>query len=40
MCHWMHTANRDIGGISAEQVRSVAGLVRVVEYLHAMRGNA
>ncbi|WP_373508539.1 antitoxin Xre/MbcA/ParS toxin-binding domain-containing protein [Thiocapsa sp.] len=40
MCHWMHNANRDICGIPAEQVRSVAGLVRVVEYLDAMRGNA
>jgi hypothetical protein len=40
MRHWMQTANRDIGGVPAEQVRSVAGLVRVVEYLDAMRGNA
>lgn len=40
MRHWMHTPNRDIGGVPAEQVRSVAGLVRVVEYLDAMRGNA
>jgi hypothetical protein len=39
MRHWMHTANRDTGGIPAEQVRSVQGLARVVEYLDAMRGK-
>jgi hypothetical protein len=40
MRHWMQIANRDIGGIPAAQVRSVAGLVRVVECLDAMRGDA
>lgn len=39
MQHWMHTRNRDTGGIPAEQVRSVQGLVAVVEYLDAMRGH-
>ena len=39
MRHWMHTANRDTGGVPAEQVRSVQGLVGVVEYLDAMRGH-
>jgi len=39
MRHWMHTPNRDTGGIPAEQVRSVQGLARVVEYLDAMRGK-
>lgn len=39
MRHWMHTANRDTGGVPAEQVQSVAGLIRVVEYLDAMRGH-
>ncbi len=38
--HWMHTDNRHTGGIPAEQVTAVAGLVRVVEYLDAMRGRA
>lgn len=33
MRRWMHTANRGIGGVPAEQMRSVAGLVRVVECL-------
>jgi len=37
--HWMHTDNRHTGGIPAEQVRSVAGLVHVVEYLDAIRGK-
>jgi hypothetical protein len=37
--HWMHTANRHTGGTPAEQVRSVAGLVHVVEYLDAVRGK-
>ncbi|WP_058558034.1 MbcA/ParS/Xre antitoxin family protein [Thiohalocapsa sp. ML1] len=40
MQHWMHTQNRDTGGVPAEQVRSVQGLVAVVEYLDAMRGHA
>ncbi|MCG6940876.1 MAG: MbcA/ParS/Xre antitoxin family protein [Thiohalocapsa sp.] len=39
MRHWMRTANRDTGGVPAEQVRSVQGLVTVVEYLDAMRGH-
>jgi len=37
--HWMHSANRDTGGVPAEQVRTVQGLVGVVEYLDAMRGH-
>lgn len=39
MQHWMHTRNRDTGGVPSEQVRSVQGLVAVVEYLDAMRGH-
>jgi hypothetical protein len=37
--HWMSTDNRHTGGIPAEQVKTVAGLIRVVEYLDAMRGK-
>lgn len=37
--HWMHTVNRHTGGTPAEQVKSVAGLIHVVEYLDAMRGK-
>ncbi len=40
MRHWMHTGNRHTGGVPAEQVRSVQGLARVVEYLDAIRGKA
>lgn len=37
--HWMHTENRHIGGVPAEQVRSVQGLTTVVAYLDAIRGK-
>jgi len=37
--HWMHTENRHTGGVPAEQVRSVTGLIQVVEYLDALRGK-
>lgn len=39
MRHWMHTANSHTGGIPAEQVQNVQGLVRVMEYLDAIRGK-
>jgi hypothetical protein len=39
MQHWMHTENLHTGGIPAEQVKSVQGLVSVLEYLDAMRGK-
>jgi hypothetical protein len=39
MRHWMHTPNRDLGGIPAQELRSVQGLTRVLEYLDAMRGR-
>lgn len=39
MRHWMHIANRDTGSVPAEQVKSVAGLMRIVEYLDAFRGK-
>lgn len=39
MRYWMHTPNRHTGGVPAEQVRSVQGLVRVMEYLDAIRGK-
>ena len=39
MRHWMHTPNHHTGGVPAEQVRSVQGLVRVMEYLDAIRGK-
>jgi hypothetical protein len=39
MRHWMQTANLHTGGVPAEQIRSVQGLTRVVEYLDAIRGK-
>ncbi len=39
MKHWMHTENSHTGGVPAQQVKSVQGLVAVLEYLDAMRGK-
>lgn len=39
MKHFMQTANRGTGGVPAEQIRDVQGLVRVCEYLDAIRGK-
>ena len=39
MKHWMHTENSHTGGVPAQQVKSVQGLVAVLEYLDAMRGQ-
>jgi hypothetical protein len=36
---WMHAANDHIGGIPADRIRTVEGLVDVVQYLDAMRGR-
>lgn len=35
--HWMHTENRHIGAVPAEQIKSVQGLTRVIEYLDTMQ---
>ena len=39
MKHCMHTLNLHVVCVPGELVRSVAGLVRVVEYLDAIRGR-
>jgi hypothetical protein len=36
---WFHAANAHVGGVPAEMVGSVTGLVHVIEYLDAMRGK-
>jgi len=36
---WLHAANDHIDGIPAERIRTVEGLVDVVQYLDAMRGR-
>lgn len=39
MRHWIRTENRHTGGVPAEQLHTVAGLVEVVSYLDAIRGK-
>lgn len=36
---WLHAANEHVGGVPAERIRRVEGLVDVVQYLDAMRGR-
>jgi len=36
---WMHAENHYLGGVPAKLVTSIAGLIAVVEYLDAMRGQ-
>jgi hypothetical protein len=36
---WLHASNTHIGGIPAERIRQVEGLVDVVQYLDSMRGR-
>jgi hypothetical protein len=36
---WIHAANDHLGGVPAERIRTVEGLVDVIQYLDAMRGR-
>ncbi len=36
---WLHAENEHLAGVPAERVRTVEGLVDVVQYLDAMRGR-
>jgi hypothetical protein len=36
---WLHAENDHLGGVPAERIRTVEGLVDVVQYLDAMRGR-
>ena len=36
---WLHAMNDHLGGVPAERIRTVEGLVDVVQYLDAMRGH-
>ncbi|CAN5755988.1 MbcA/ParS/Xre antitoxin family protein [soil metagenome] len=36
---WLHADNTHVGGVPAERIRTVEGLVDVVQYLDAMRGR-
>jgi hypothetical protein len=40
MKHWMSVENHHTGGTPREQIRTVAGLARIAEYLDAVRGRA
>jgi hypothetical protein len=37
--HWMRTQNHHVGGVPAEQIKTVRGLAAVTEYLDAVRGK-
>lgn len=37
--HWFSTPNHHTGGVPREQIQSVQGLVRITEYLDAMRAK-
>jgi hypothetical protein len=36
---WLHAENTHLGGVPAERIRQVEGLVDVVQYLDSMRGR-
>lgn len=36
---WLHAANDHLGGVPADRIRTVEGLVDVIQYLDAMRGR-
>lgn len=36
---WMHAGNDHVGGVPAERIQTVEGLVDVVQYLDAVRGR-
>lgn len=36
---WFHAENHHLGGIPAQLIETVTGLVHVIEYLDAMRGR-
>ena len=36
---WLHAENAHLAGVPADRIRTVEGLVDVVQYLDAMRGR-
>jgi hypothetical protein len=36
---WLHSGNDHVGGVPSDRIRTVEGLVDVVQYLDAMRGR-
>lgn len=39
MKHWMQTSNNYFNGIPSEKIKTISGLVAVVDYLDAIRGK-
>jgi hypothetical protein len=39
MIHWMNTRIHSLNGVPAQLINNVTGLVRVVEYIDAIRGK-
>lgn len=39
MKHFMHSPNKATGGIPAQQVQSIQGLMQVLQFVDAMRGK-
>ncbi|WP_305857197.1 MbcA/ParS/Xre antitoxin family protein [Balneatrix alpica] len=39
MQHFMRTVNRATGGVPAEQVQSIQGLIQVLQFVDAIRGK-
>lgn len=39
MRHWLHTGNRHLGSVPRDLLDSIPGLLRVTEYLDAMRAK-
>jgi hypothetical protein len=36
---WLHAPNSHLGGVPADRIRTVEGLIDVIQYLDAMRGR-
>jgi hypothetical protein len=36
---WVHAGNSHLGGVPADRIRTVEGLIDVIQYLDAMRGR-
>lgn len=39
MCAWLRSENKHLGGVPAQLVKNMVGMVHVAEYLDAMRGT-
>jgi len=39
MKHWMHTDNAGVGGVPMEEIKTIPGMARTLDYLDAIRGK-